>query len=337
MFKTPTHLKFIYCFLYFYFALLSPASQAKPIIAVYPAWKHTASSATALPWMNFSHLAVSGVFPTENGLTSESVDAFIKELEGLCHQHNKKIILSIGGSGNSSKAFIAITKDENKIKNFVKSVADYAQKNNLDGIDIDWEYWTFQNELGKGGQDPIESERLLYLMKSLRLELPTKILLSVDVAPGSWLGDQYLVDLQKHVDYINLMAFDFTGAWKSSDIGYHSNLTLFKKAIEHSLNKGFDPQKLIIGLPAYGIEFVNGKTYQVNHVDYRDIVTQLGGNMKSLSKQKIGNLYFEDKESIAAKCQYINKKNLAGVFLFNVLSDHPSAEFSLLTACKNIL
>ena len=327
----------LFCLLFFCTSPLPVAPVVKPIIVVYPAWKHNDLALKSLPWSNFSHVSISGVFPTDEGLLTQDADSFIQELVSLCHQNNKKVILSIGGAGLSSKGFIEITKDSAKFARFVGTVVRYVHVYGLDGIDIDWEYWTFQSELDKGGRDPVESEGLLRLVATLRSVLPESALLTVDIAPGAWLGDQYPVDLQKYVNYVNLMAFDFTGPWKSSKIGYHSNFSMFKKAVGYALDKGFRPDKLLVGLPAYGIEFVNGESNEVKHVDFREVVKRVNAGGTKLSANRLKNLYFENGDSIAEKCLYINKRKLAGVFLFHILSDHPSPEFSLLTACTEFI
>ena len=160
----------------------------------------------------------------------------------------------------------------------------------------------------------------------------------MDIAPGDWLGGQYRVELQDHVDFVNLMAFDFTGAWKTSKVGYHSDLSTFNKALEYVLNRGFKAEKVIVGLPAYGIEFVEGKNTQVHKVDFKDIVKTLDGNSKKNCTVKIWQCVFESGASIAIKCKLVNKHKMAGVFIFTVLSDHDSDQYSLLAACnKEIL
>lgn len=101
-------------------------------------------------------------------------------------------------------------------RKFVSHLINYAEKYEVDGIDIDWEYWSYQSEQGKGGNDPIESQYLVKLLQDLREQLPPSMLLTVDIAPGNWLGAQYNVEIQDYVDYVdyaNLMAFGFTGRW----------------------------------------------------------------------------------------------------------------------------
>lgn len=330
--------KLLNLYLLFLFSASSYSSEFKPVVAVYPAWKHTASSIQTIPWQRFSHLAVAGIYPKEDGsLLTENVDSFLQELVTKSHANGKKVVISIGGAGNASQGFIAITKNQEKIDFFIKNVSNYVDRYHLDGVDIDWEYWTYQHKLNQGGQDPIESSQLVSLMKSLRNYFPPSFILSVDVAPGNWIGEQYQLALQDYVTYVNLMAFDFTGAWESSKIAYHSDIPTFDKALDYMLKRGFDPSKIIVGLPAYGIEFVDGKNKKIKHMDYKDIVEMLGADAQKISKSRIKNIYFEDQESIKKKCLLVNKRKIGGVFIFNILSDHESDNFSLLVSCNKLI
>ena len=324
----------------FVFLISSPSysGEAKPVVAVYPSWKHNKNSIKSIPWARFSHLAVAGIYPKEDGsLHTVDADVFLDELIAASHANGKKVILSIGGAGEASAGFLEIGKSQEKRSIFVKKVAAYVEKHNIDGVDIDWEYWTYQSKLNRGGQDAVESNQLVLLVKSLRQHFPKPFLLTVDIAPGDWIGEQYSVELQDHADYVNLMAFDFTGAWKSSKVGYHSDRSTFKKSLEYVLKRGFNSEKVIVGLPAYGIEFINGKNSEIRHVDYNEIVEMLGRDSKKLAKSKMGDLYFEDRDSIAAKCEWINKNKMAGVFIFNILSDHQSEQYSLLASCNKVM
>ena len=110
----------------------------------------------------------------------------------------------------------------------------------------------FRNEFKKGGNDADESQRLVYLLKKLRSELSESILLTADISPGPWVGPQYLPEIQEHVDYVNLMAFDFTGQWNSSKVSHHAEFGTFLRAVNQTVSRGFKPEKMLVGLPTYG-------------------------------------------------------------------------------------
>ena len=149
-------------------------------------------------------------------LNTDLVDVFINDLVSVAHKNNRKVVLSVGGAGQASKAFLKIASNPEIRLNFIDNLLMYVKKHQIDGIDIDWEYWTYQSELDQGGNDPIESQYLVDLLSNLRSRSVGDLMLSVDIAPGPWLGLQYRVQLQDYEDYVNLMAFDFTGGWAAS-------------------------------------------------------------------------------------------------------------------------
>jgi GH18 family chitinase len=310
----------------------------KPIIGVFTVWKYPNYGLEQIPWQGISHLAIASVYPKEDGtLESSLADVFITQLVTMANANNKKVILSVGGAGEGSKAFRSIMADKNRAEFFIRNLSHYAESHKVHGVDIDWEYWTYQNELQKGGTDPIESQYLIELLKQLRLALPKTLLITADIAPGEWLGGQYQTAIQDQVDYINLMAFDFTGAWPTSKIAHHADYATFVAAIEHTLKKGFDKRKLLVGLPTYGIEFNNGENTRINHIAYKNIVEQYGQDQRVMQKGQVNNTYFDTQESFAKKSAYVVDKGLAGVFVFDLASDHAEETFSLLAAANRLI
>ncbi|WP_440054517.1 glycosyl hydrolase family 18 protein [Pseudoalteromonas sp. T1lg65] len=316
----------------------SQAQSCKPIIAVYPSWHDSPSNQQTIRWDKFDYLAIASIYPLADGaLHTDSVDHFIDELVSKAKAKNKRVIISVGGSNKGSQGFIAASKDEAASALLVKNIVAFAVKHRVDGVDIDWEYWTYQNELRKGGNDPIESAYLVKLLQQLRAKLPNGILLTTDIFAGNWVGKQYLPELQNHVDYVNLMAYDFTGAWPSSPVAHHADYPTFKKAIDFVIQQGFEKSKLIVGIPSYGIQFIDGKNKQIKHVSYREILKKLDTRKSALTNGKYEDIYFETPNLVTKKIHYINDKKLAGVMFFELLSDSEDKQLSLLNRIKENL
>jgi chitinase len=243
------------------------------------------------------------------------------------------VIISVGGNGEAGKGFLALTQRKTAQQNFISNIVNYVERYGLDGVDIDWEYWTYQNVEGRGGNDPIESQRLVNLLKALRAKLPADKLLTVDIFVGDWLGLQYLAEIEKSVDYVNVMAYDFTGAWPESPIGHHADYATFKRALAFAQAQGFSRDKLIVGLPTYGIEFENGGTTSIKHWAYRDIlerISQANRTAASLERGRDDHLYFETPALITQKAQLIQRGGYAGAMIFELTGDSLSPKTSLL-------
>jgi chitinase len=312
--------------------------EAKIVAAVYPSWKHSNDNFDKIPWDNITHIVAFTAYPLDDGnINVEEVASILPEIVKKAHQTNTKVILSIGGAGIASKGFVNLTKNKSSQNRFIKEVTKLISIYNIDGIDIDWEYWTYQTELGKGGNDPIESRRLVELLRSLRDSLGKGFLLTTDIVAGHWYGPQFLPEIQRHVDYVNLMAFDFTGPWGGSKIAHHADYPTFKKAIDFTVDRGFQPNKILIGLPAYGIHFEDGKAINGKHIDYREIVSQMSQDTETLEKGKLDNLFWETTSNIERKAKKANQKNLAGIFIFEITSDVKFPELSLLHATQRYI
>lgn len=310
-----------------------------PIIAAYPSWHAEKLPADQIPWHKFTQLAVTFVLPNPDGsLQSQEMDQIIDPLVKLAHKYNKKVVVSVGGAMGYGDAFQKIAADDQLLKLFAKDLRQYVEQHQLDGVDIDWEFWTKQAVHQQGGNDPIESQQLVKLLAAVRAELPSNIQLTVDIFAGYWYGEQYLPEIQQHVDYVTLMAYDFTGAWDVSPISHHADYPTFKKSIDFVLDRGFKKEKILVGFPAYGIEFINGKNKQVNKdYSHQQILEKIKEENVDINKGKLGSLYFETPELVRKKSQYILDNNLAGIFIFELTQDSLDDSTSLLSASNQVI
>lgn len=334
--------------LYFSFSLfgllLCAGTEAKqthcmPIVAAYPTWSANQLPLESIPWHKFTHITLTFVLPNADGsLQTKDMDQIIDPLVKLAHEKNKKVFISIGGAIGYGDAFQKIAGDKDRLKLFSTNVKAYVQAHQIDGVDIDWEYWTKQAVHKQGGNDPVESRLLVDLLAALRAELPKNITMTTDIFAGYWYGEQYLPEIQQHVDYLALMAYDFTGAWESSPIAHHADFSTFKKSIDFFVDKGFAKEKLLVGFPTYGIEFINGKNAQVN-IDYshKQIVEKMKQQQGNYNSGKMGNLFFETPELVKKKAQHILNQQLAGIFMFELTQDTLDNDTSLLSASNQVI
>ncbi len=334
----------VFAFILFFSLALTSCSEVKqtqcmPVIVVYPTWSADQLPLKNIPWHKFTHITLTFLLPNADGsLNTQDVDKIIDPLITLAHQKNKKVFVSIGGALGYGDAFQKIAADKNRLKLFAQNVKHYAVAHQIDGIDIDWEYWTKQAVHQQGGNDPVESQLLVDLLATLRAELPKEIKLTADIFAGYWYGEQYLPEIQQHLDYAVLMAYDFTGAWESSPVTHHADYDTFKKSINFVLDRGFLEEKLLVGFPSYGVEFVDGKNKQVNR-DYphKIIVEKIKQQKGDLNSGKIDNVFFETPELVKKKSHYILDQQLAGIFMFELTQDTLDDQTSLMSASNQVI
>lgn len=180
---------------------------------------------------------------------------------------NLKTLLSIGGSSFSDNFTQAVSTSEGR-QHFADSAVKLLGDLGFDGLDIDWEY-------PKNDTDAQNYVSLLSLTRealdrySLTLPQTPHFLLTVASSCGS---DHFellkLGDMDRHVDFWNLMAYDFTGSW-TTETGHQANLYLSEQsptstpfnteaAVEYYVTTaGIAANKINLGMPLYGRTFGN--------------------------------------------------------------------------------
>ena len=268
------------------------------------------------------------------------------------------VLVSVGGwlwSTNFSD--MALTGQSRKV--FIDSVMEFLTQNNLDGLDIDWEY----PGLPGAGHPFREKDRQNFtlLLKELRARFTgetakTHKRLYLTFAAGASQEDVSHTDLanaQQYVDTVNLMAYDYYEQSSDAITGNHAPLftdpadpkkvsaaasvAMFEKA-------GVPAAKIVLGMPFYGRAW--GRVADVNHglfqpgkpapkvnARYSNIMDALlnqGYVRYWVDQASAPYLYnaqqqvfisYEDPQSIAAKCRFVLEQKLGGVMFWEYSND----------------
>uniref|UniRef100_A0A336L9H5 CSON005432 protein n=1 Tax=Culicoides sonorensis TaxID=179676 RepID=A0A336L9H5_CULSO len=171
-----------------------------------------------------------------------------------------KVLLAIGGADWESTTNFAIIAAEFRSE-FAQNCLEILEKHDfLNGIDIDWEY---------PREDTEDYDNFVLLMKELRAKLGKKYLLTTAVGSGTWrISVSYnLKELDKYVDYFNLMTYDFHSDsewdidWDNPDnphYGVYFNAPINGPGetgvtgIQNYLKQNISSLKLNVGIPFYG-------------------------------------------------------------------------------------
>jgi chitinase len=189
------------------------------------------------------------------------------------HPHIRTLI-SVGGwtwSGRFSD--VALTPASRST--FAASCVEFIRTYNFDGVDIDWEYPVC---CGLPGNTYREADRENYtlLMGELRQQLDQagsddarEYLLTI-AAPAGYdkMANMELAALVAHLDWVNVMTYDFRGAWDLSLTNHHAplfanpddptpNEQIREKynvdwSMQAWLAAGIDSDKIVMGIPFYG-------------------------------------------------------------------------------------
>lgn len=272
------------------------------------------------------------------------------------------VLVSVGGwlwSGAFSD--MALTKQTRAT--FIASVVDFVTRHQLDGLDIDWEY------PGLPGAEPHfrveDKQNYTFLLKELRarfnkLEKELHRPLFLTVATGSsteFLTHTEMNKVQKYVDTVNLMAYDYYEPDSDTITGHHAPLHMNpadpkkvsdEKSVEEYEAAGVPDAKIVLGVPFYG--HVWGQVPADNHGLFQpgkqipNSYSAYGVGPEAMLKngfirywdpvaaapylynaEKQIFVSYDDPESLALKCKYVLAHKLRGIMFWDYESDSSGA------------
>jgi len=291
------------------------------------------------------------------GFTSDAANfAFLTALRR--QNPSLTILVSVGGwlwSTNFSD--MSLTRRSRGV--FIQSVMDFVSRYDLDGLDIDWEY---PGMVGAG--HPFRSEdgrNFTLLVRELRVRFNQETekshrRLDLTIAAGAsqeYLDHTEMKKVQKYVDTVNLMAYDYVEPGSDPLTGHHAPLftnpadarnysgDASVRAFEQA---GVPAGKLLLGLPFYGhvwgqvadrdhgflqpgkpvpnayapYSAIAGTMLDHGFVRYWDSIASAPYLYNSESHIFVS---YEDTESISAKCRYVKTHKLGGVMFWDYSGD----------------
>lgn len=205
---------------------------------------------------------------------------------------------STGAPGGNTNVF----RNADTRKAFIDQLITFGKQYNVAGFDVDWEYpassqqWQDYNNLIN------EASKALH---------ENGMMLSSAQSTGTGLSLQSLNAL----DRINIMSYDNYGTMNNHSTFYNSAVNILKEF----KNKGVDPQKLILGMPYYGVKTDSYfEQWDYSHI-YNQMMTEQGAVDPGV------NVYakwgFNGTNLIRDKVLYAIEQEIGGVFIWQMKND----------------
>ena len=280
----------------------------------------------------------------------------------VAHSNGVPVLPSIGG-WTLSDNFPGIAADPVKRTAFANACVNLISTYNFDGIDLDWEYPGYAPH----GGGPADMNNFTLLLQEIRSAIDTygdsvgkTMMLTIAVgAGGDRMDDIDWSSVASTVDIINLMSYDFFGAWNATT---NHNAPLYPPAsgdptinLDSAVERltsfyAVDPQKITVGVAWYGrsAKTVGTPGLHVPTTGAADMVTfalddgiplyyNIWGEMSSFTQNwdsqaqvpyLTGNgslntfVSYDDEQSIGLKAQYIVDNNLRGAIIWEITGDY---------------
>ncbi|POR35098.1 Chitinase 1 [Tolypocladium paradoxum] len=258
-----------------------------------------------------------------------------------------KTLVSLGGA-SASADFPALAANEGSRQTFARQAREFCDCHNLDGIDVDWEHPTSPEQ----GRDFVE------LLRVARDALPSPdYLVTTALTVGEYcLRNIDLVEASAFLDFLNLMAYDFTGNW-TKVCGHHAQLLAptdesgsvhphltasCSRGVEYVRSSGVPSNKVLLGIPVYARYFPHtqghGEAFlsEAGEMDYCDLPdvwlaeARVDEAMAAASfvdaKDGKGFVSFDVPSTVAAKARYAKAMGLGGLFFWTGAGDRPGTD-----------
>ncbi len=269
------------------------------------------------------------------GLSAPSAPtATLTAVRDKARTNSAKIFLGINdGSGDGKTYFTNMAATSAGRNNFIRQVMNAVRVNDLDGVDMDWEYPTTAN-----GTDQTFTELMKELSDSLHRD--GRYYLSAAITAGKYAGgnrDAIRNEIFPYVDMFNVMAYDDFST--SVPYKHHSDYALAQTCLNYWLNtRGMPASKCVLGLPAYGRP--SGITQTNTVLTYKTILAQGGNPQYDSAVVTAGGfinytIYYNGQYTVKRKAK-LAKDIANGVMLWEKWQDAADGNSLLKAACDTV-
>lgn len=273
-------------------------------------------------YKNLTHVIFSFAHPTKNGKVLLNGDMAWENLRStvkLAHKHGKSAILAIGGwyhimGGESYPYFKEAISNPQSRNNLVASLMTIVDKENLDGIDIDFEHPRSQTDAANLA---VFAKELSAELHERKKELSIAVYSKINAISGAEVNSvTFKPEMFRYADHVNIMAYD--GQW---DGGYHAENLAPYQFTENVVNYwgelfgslGISKSKLVLGIPLYG----QPEDIKAKQISYAAIVSKNPDYAKKDFINWNGTVYhYNGQNTVIKKTELALSRGFGGMMLW---------------------
>ncbi len=354
----------VFCFLF----VPGKSLAQQKIVGYYASWNSGKLPYNEIEYSNLTDIIVAFGTPNSDGSLSFDSGIPFPQLVSAAHSAGVKVLISLGGA-SSGASFASATGDSALRAVLISNIVNFLEKNNYDGVDIDWET----------PSNATQADNLDSLVEDMRSAFDSKDsswLITMAIPATSSGGQNFdFVTLVNYVDWFNIMCYDFVGSW-SGYAGFNAPLYQVaddpnqagsdSTAISYWLSRGtyyvnrqlvhvdIPTNKLVLGVPFYGDQFNAVGLYQkltntnVTNTTYPDIVNDLASGWTYhwyeateepflVNSDSTEFITYEDTNSVKAKTEFSIRQGLGGIMIWELSQDLYNGRQPLLEAAAKAI
>ena len=286
-----------------------PLSATARVVGYLPYYRFAAIN--NISFCKITHLNIAFANPDAAGnllLPSTTPSVSLEDVVRIARAQNPtiKILISLAGGAVSEeqaahwKGFLA---DATQREVLVQKVLDFLLEYNLDGVDVDLEWGNITTGYSA-------------FILALRTAMDPHSKLLTAAYPPEYRYPQLSSPALAALDFINIMAYNYTGPWDPANKGPHSTLTHANNSIAFwKKQEGVQALHLNLGVPFYGYEFQDSTT--VIAKTYAAIVES---NTSNADQDQVGNIFYNGRLTVRSKT-HLAATAVGGIMIWELGQD----------------
>jgi spore germination protein len=208
----------------------------------------------------------------------------------------------------------------------VTNLVKLAQEKQIDGVNIDFELLKPYHKTGLAALMADLYPQLKKLNKTVIISVFPKVDIATDVTAA-----YDYPNLVKNTDYLQIMAYD--QHWATATPGPVAAIGWVEDNLTEAIKQTGGPQKIILGIPAYGYDWPDKNRTHAETVTYTLAVNRakkLGAEIRWENGAKAPyytyathEVWFESAESAKYKLDLVKKYNIAGIAIWRLGQEDP--------------